>query len=128
MSFNNNWLLEPDLAHSVKNGWHFYPSNNIITKLGYCIEDMKTWSKSNLPQFNQRKQLLRSQIEAFCSAFEDVEKPHMLDLQNNLASLLLQEDIYWKQRSKIFWLKEGDTNNKFFHAATSTRRRKNTIT
>lgn len=89
---------------------------------------MKTWSKSNLPQFNQRKQLLRSQIEAFCSAFEDVEKPHMLDLQNNLASLLLQEDIYWKQRSKIFWLKEGDTNNKFFHAATSTRRRKNTIT
>jgi len=54
--------------------------------------------------------------------------PQILELQNNLATLLLQEDSYWRQHSKVFWLKECDTNSKFFHTAASTCHLKNTIT
>jgi hypothetical protein len=125
--FNNSWLLEPDLAHTVKNGWQFYPSNNIITKLNYCVEDIKAWSKANHPHFHQRKQQLQAHIEALRVNQTDAEDPQLLELHNNLATLLLQEDSYWKQRSKTYWLKDGDTNNKFFHASATSRRRKNTI-
>ncbi|XP_074374427.1 uncharacterized protein LOC141714831 [Apium graveolens] len=44
-----------------------------------------------------------------------------------LEELLLQEESYWKQRAKIFWLEEGDTNSRFFHASASSRKKINHI-
>lgn len=38
-----------------------------------------------------------------------------------------QEDFHWKQISKQHWYQDGDMNNKFFHACTNQRRRKNFI-
>jgi len=51
----------------------------------------------------------------------------LINMQQSLATLLLQEENYWKQRSKVFWLANGDTNSKYFHASASARKRKNTI-
>lgn len=38
---------------------------------------------------------------------------------------MAQEEIYWKQRAKAFWLRDGDANTKCFHlTATASKRRK----
>ena len=89
---------------------------------------MKLWSKANHPHFNQRKTQLKNQIEIMRASPNTSDNPRLLELQNNLVNLLLQEDVYWRQCSKIYWLKDGDTNNKFFHCTASSRHRKNTIT
>jgi hypothetical protein len=39
-----------------------------------------------------------------------------------------QEDILWRQKSRIQLLKEGDRNTKFFHRSTIQRRHANHIT
>ncbi|KAJ8766210.1 hypothetical protein K2173_021727 [Erythroxylum novogranatense] len=36
--------------------------------------------------------------------------------------------IFWRQRAKMLWLQDGDSNSKLFHAVASKRRRKNQIT
>ena len=37
------------------------------------------------------------------------------------------QKTYWKQRSKIRWIKEGDSGTKFFHTHATIKHRKNTI-
>jgi hypothetical protein len=44
-----------------------------------------------------------------------------------MAHLLVQEDAYWRQRAKSHWLRDGDLNTKFFHAAATSRRKVNHI-
>ena len=38
-----------------------------------------------------------------------------------------QEDILWRQKSILWWLKEGEKNTKFFHRSTIARRTHNKI-
>ena len=37
-------------------------------------------------------------------------------LKREINTLLDDEELYWGQRAKAHWLKEGDKNTKFFHA------------
>jgi len=39
-----------------------------------------------------------------------------LELCNHLLSLLHKEEIFWKQRAKTYWVRDGDTNTHFFHS------------
>ena len=48
-------------------------------------------------------------------------------IRRELNELLDDEELYWGQRAKAHWLKEGDKNTKFFHAHASDRRKQNTI-
>ena len=42
-------------------------------------------------------------------------------------NILLELEVYWKQRSRIQWLKEGNLNTAFFHKMVNYRRRINNI-
>jgi hypothetical protein len=37
------------------------------------------------------------------------------------------EEVSWRQKSRILWLKEGDKCTKFFHIMTNSKRRNNSI-
>ena len=44
--------------------------------------------------------------------------------KEELTKLLHQEEAFWKQRSKVHQLKEGDMKTKFFHSSTTSRKKK----
>lgn len=48
-------------------------------------------------------------------------------VKHPLFLILDQKEIFWRQRSKKFWLQAGDKNTRYFHAACSTRQRTNRI-
>eukprot|EP00253_Pinus_taeda_P007518 PITA_07518 len=53
---------------------------------------------------------------------EQVEKYHL-----EWEKLCKQEEIFWKQKPRVQWLKEGERNTKFFHRSTNANRTHNRI-
>lgn len=48
-------------------------------------------------------------------------------IENQINNMLMDEDVYWKQRARANWLREGDKNTRFFHSKATVRKRKNKI-
>ena len=44
-----------------------------------------------------------------------------------MEEVLLKEEVFWRQKSKINWIKEGDCNSKFFHKVANGKRNKKFI-
>jgi hypothetical protein len=44
-------------------------------------------------------------------------------LKTDLEALLDEKDIFWRQRARENWLKEGDCNTKFFHVCATQKRK-----
>ncbi|GAU16642.1 hypothetical protein TSUD_325920 [Trifolium subterraneum] len=49
------------------------------------------------------------------------------ELSERHATLLIQEEGYWKQRAKMHWLQEGDMNTRFFHMSATARSKKKKV-
>ncbi|XP_075099921.1 uncharacterized protein LOC142176378 [Nicotiana tabacum] len=48
-------------------------------------------------------------------------------LQQDFSVILRSEEDFWKLKSRVNWLSEGDANTKFFHISILNRRRRNRI-
>ena len=42
--------------------------------------------------------------------------------RRELEDVLLKEEVQWRQKSRVKWIKEGDCNSKFFHRVATGRR------
>jgi len=57
--------------------------------------------------------------------FEELLRKNLI--ASDLERTILQEEISWRQRSRVLWLKEGDKCTKLFHRIANSNRRSNTI-
>lgn len=55
------------------------------------------------------------------------DEVQLMSLQKQMAKLLMQDDVYWRQRAKTHWYRDGDQNTKFFHASVTARKKVNRI-
>lgn len=79
---------------------------------------------------NPRKRISEiraSMAELSRGELDDRAKEEMANLRLELEHLYMDEEIFWRQRGKNQWAKEGDRNTRFFHAKASKRKRNNSI-
>ncbi|OMO64558.1 hypothetical protein CCACVL1_21676 [Corchorus capsularis] len=64
------------------------------------------------------------------AVFERLDRHDLSLLESWLAELAELEkcyEIYWRQRAKQLWIKEGDRNTSFFHKFASNRKAENSV-
>jgi len=125
--FENAWRIDDGLNDVVRDSWLGSAGSNIINRLSECAEDLTHWSKTHCNKLqidiqNCLKQLSRNRS---VNGFQD--EVQFDNLRQKLNHLLVQEGMYWRQRAKTNWYRDGDLNTKFFHVATTFRKKANKI-
>nr|CAD1824707.1 unnamed protein product [Ananas comosus var. bracteatus] len=135
--FEASWLRCPSFGQMVTDAWNYTPpSSEPVTRLSEKLRKVRqvlsAWSFG-------RTSLLRKQADSclrWIGWLDSAEEGRQLShsefalrqqLKGRYDELCLQDEIYWKQRSKVHWLKAGDANTKFFHISATIRRNKNFI-
>ena len=122
--FENAWRMEPSLRDVVHSCWQQYNEGDIVSKLEGCAEDLKHWSKTHCNKLKIDIEECRRDLIRFRGSSDMV---FYEGLQRRMTHLLVQEDLYWRQRAKIHWYKDGDLNTKFFHSSATARKKVNKI-
>ena len=47
--------------------------------------------------------------------------------KGELEEIIMREEIHWRQKAKVKWVKDGDCNSKLFHKVANGRRNRNFI-
>ncbi|XP_062099843.1 uncharacterized protein LOC133805695 [Humulus lupulus] len=125
--FENAWLREPVFQQIVSDVWDSCTNRDIQGKLAYCGQVLGNWGKEVTGNFNQRINLCKKNLRRLKGRRDVGAVQRYKEEQQKLYEALTQKEIFWSQRSKQLWLKEGDQNTMFFHASASARHRKNHI-
>lgn len=104
----------------------------ISKKLAGLRERLREWAKESFGSIKLKKLNLLQELESLdiikesrCLLSNEVaSEQHLLKSRENIRK---QEEIYYRQRSRLQWLKEGDGNTKFFHAVANGRKCRNLI-
>uniref|UniRef100_A0A2N9IY01 Reverse transcriptase domain-containing protein n=1 Tax=Fagus sylvatica TaxID=28930 RepID=A0A2N9IY01_FAGSY len=104
--FENMWLQHQDFVGNVRNWWG---GDVRIKKL----------------ELMQELQMLEGKKDQGLLTAE--EKSNRLNTQAKLEKTLLLDEVSWRQKSRVQWLKEGDKNTKFFQRTANANRRNNYI-
>ncbi|KAM6577555.1 hypothetical protein CsatB_029392 [Cannabis sativa] len=119
---------------NVTHDWLDIFNHSTLTNIGYTCSDhapifLQPETISQAAPFHCFRYKNVWSCEPICSQLvEDCwANSQGIPISNNYFELLAQQEIYWKQRSKQFWLHYGDKNTKYFHASASARKRNNQI-
>ena len=116
-----------EAKHVIRESWSSSQTKQISERLNSARQALAEWNR--LKHHNSReliKQKQRELEEALTSPVNDTAL--IQEINSKLNEAYLAEEAFWKQRSQLLWLKLGDRNLGFFHAATKNRKRANAFT
>ncbi|KAL3529094.1 hypothetical protein ACH5RR_008416 [Cinchona calisaya] len=137
-AYDFNEVLRQDefQSNSSKHpNWHidaFRKALNYCNLCDHAYEGCKLgllrWSKHAFGSTNRNIEDIKNRLQFLKRGLiSSAVKEKIKVFEGQLEELLNQEDVKWKQRSKLHWYKNGDRNTAYFHAHANKRRVRNTI-
>ncbi|WOL09132.1 hypothetical protein Cni_G17885 [Canna indica] len=93
---------------------------------------LKQWALINKRENNARKRYLEADIHKLNikASTQELSTDEFLNLhacKKELDDFYDNEVVYWRQRAKLRWMKEGDQNSRFYHQWASLKKKQNWI-
>ena len=108
----------------ISESWRGNPAATVSSKLSSARSAISEWNKSQQRNSQQVIEQKKWELnEALSSSVNDTAL--IQNISETLNAAYLAEEEYWKQRSRLLWLKLGDRNTGYFHAITKSRKRAN---
>ncbi|XP_057432959.1 uncharacterized protein LOC130725784 [Lotus japonicus] len=127
--FQAGWLIHDDFPRLMDASWD--PDGDWLDNVSNFREAAGTWNDDVFGHIFHGKRRLMKRLEGINNRLSMRFDRGLDNLQKKLwqeyNTVLLQEELFWAQKSRCLWLKFGDINSKFFHTATLVRRKRNKI-
>ncbi|KAG2246151.1 hypothetical protein Bca52824_085779 [Brassica carinata] len=119
--FDRRLKNKPEIQELVEKHRTSMSYESVLVKICRIRRKIMEWSK--LENKNSKELILETQTKLEEALSSTNPEPIVIDtLSQKLEKAYLEEEQYWKQRSRIQWLHSGDRSSAFFHAVTRERR------
>ncbi|KAK2451629.1 hypothetical protein QL285_010666 [Trifolium repens] len=129
--FEAVWITHPNYQNVVQSAWS-KQTPCPIAGLNQVQTDSHDFNRNVFGNIRHQNHILERRIKGIQRSLEMFDSARLVyleqDLQLQYDRILSQEEILWYQKSRDKWIKLGDKNTKFFHAATVIRRKRNKYT
>ncbi|EPS61968.1 hypothetical protein M569_12826, partial [Genlisea aurea] len=128
--FEARWMSIPVCESVIREAWRSTQGRPfaLLPNLSSTRVSLLRWYQHQIgPVKNNIKRVESKLASLAINTLDDSAVAKEKQLRGELAGLLLQEEVFWMQRSKTHWLAKGDRNTAYFHACASARRDRNRI-
>ena len=131
--YEEMWTRHDDYIPMIEHAWERSNTGDrglgsLWRRLKDMSGSMQSWSKSVFGSVQKELKRLRDQLaQAREVAAYTGDSQEVRAVEKELHEIYEREEIMYRQRSRIEWLKAGDRNTRYFQNWASHRRRKNTI-
>ena len=136
--FENIWLSHPDFISNIGKWWaknlQIQGSSMFLLhkRLKHIEQKLKEWNQKEFGNIFTSKKTVENKILELNQAlikngFDKGKNDQAEKYHQEWETFCKQEEIFWKQKSKVLWLKDRERNTKFFHRSTIANKTHNRI-
>eukprot|EP00253_Pinus_taeda_P036183 PITA_36183 len=136
--FEAFWFSHPEFKEFIQKAWQncnpIEPTKmaRFQKKLKMLKAEIKRWNTTTFGHILKEKEqtiqeIKKTQQQIISEGRSEELAQKEQDMESKLLEREKQEEVLWRQKSRIRWLREGEKNTKFFHKSTVQRRMRNQI-